>query len=627
MYLVALSLTACDSEDLQTTISETETKVKEQESDSELEPEVSIEINTTPCAFTLNNLTEGEILDIDCQIDLKGSTIKLPSKITLNFTGGEIINGTLIFSEGTIDGKLLNHTLNINGTGKLNSSIFLFYPKRWNIIQGKTSKNLALKNKFNLQKAIDQVKAFELIDSKNPRQIFTINKLDAYFELAGEWVDEKKYSNKAIHLPSDFHFKMSKSTFLRVQPNFWPRGVLLSVYEQKNTLVSGGNLIGDRYTHNYAPIKDELGIARDTHEWPVLLSIAGCKDVIFEKIYMTDSTGDACVTGATNGSRDIGGADKKFNQNVIIRGCVMNASRRNNISITDGEDIFITNCIIQNGGNGDTVKDASGNKIVTSAGTAPRAGIDIEPFRGYNPDGSFRNFEIVKRVTISGCTFKNNRVASIIDYSGINTTIKNNTSDHGFFASFSTGTKFLYNTFKASAINKDKVAIVTGNWIINNTQLSKNNEVTGNKIEGFRVGITTQGDEGNVSNNTITDFEYGIQVKNSTRFTYVDNKMISNQRNAIGIAIANTFAEDLVFKKLNITVLRKPIEVFVVNNKNNFKKFKIIFTGKSIFKSIEGRDIFIKDTPNVEISNSTLINTDITTNNVFNLIDRGNTKI
>ncbi len=634
--LFALLFTACDSEEFETLEEITKEQTKEaKKENTDIDPnnpnnpvqESVLEISKTPCSFTIDSLSPNDVIDIDCQIDLKGATIQLPKNITLNYNGGEIINGTLNFSEGIIDGKLLNHTLNITGNGQLNSINFFFYPERWNIVGGKTSNKIALQNKLNLQKAIDQVKAFSFTTSK--KQIFSINNLDAYFRTINEeWVDSYGYNRSAIHLPSDFHLKMSNNTFLREQPNRWPRGIFIGIYEEKNVLVSGGNLIGDRFSHVYTPIKDEVGIARNSHEWHTLIVVAGCKDILLEGIHMAESTGDGFIAGATKGFRHTGGPNKKFNTNITVRNCVIESSRRNNISVTDGEDIYIENCTIKDAGNGDSVLDTDGNKIFSAAGVAPRVGIDIEPFRGYNDDGSFRDFEIVDRTTISGCTFINNNVASIIDYSGLNTTIKNNTSDHGFFASFSTGTQFLNNTLKASIKNKDIVAITTGAWLIKingvDTELSKNNKVIGNTIEGFRVGVTSRGNDGLVSNNIITDFEYGIQVKNTTNFTYNNNKMLSTQTNSIGIAIANTFAKDLLFTKSNITVPRKPIEIYVVNNTAKHNSNKLTFTGKSIFKSTEGRQIFIKDTPNVEISNSTLTNTGIKTENVSNLIDQDN---
>lgn len=578
-----------------------------------------LKINQTPCKYTLGDLSANETLVVDCQLDLGGSTINLPANVSLEFNGGEIVNGTLNFSGGTIDGELLNVGLNITGEVALSQPEFLFYPERWAMVQGETDDATALNNKHHLQKAID-------LSKKLKGEVFSIGALDAYFSIAGEWVNEEGYNELGIHLPSNFHFQMSAETFIKVQPNNWPKGLLLGVYKKQNVLITGGNLIGDRYEHDYSPINDELGLARNTHEWPGLLVVAGSKDILIDGVYMTDSTGDAFIPGAAGGFRM--DPTNPYNQNIIARNCTFNASRRNNISITDGENIIIENCIISNAGNGENSYDSNGDKIYTSAGVAPKVGIDIEPFRGYNPDGSTKDYEKVEGVIIRGCTFTNNNVASIIDYSGKDVIMENNFSDHVFSASYSTGAKFLNNLFEASEKNRDAPAISTGNWIISvngvDTQFSENNVVSGNTIKGFRVGVITYGNNGRVSNNHISDFEYGIQVKNASEYIYENNVMETSQNNAIGVSIANVFAKNLLFKNQTIRVPRKPIEFINVNTSAMEQSFYIKFT-ESKFTSMEGYDSFIKNTPNVEILGTILNDTAFTLENAVNFKESNNT--
>src|SRR5690606_13813228 len=104
------------------------------------------------------------------------------------------------------------------------------------------------------------------------------------------------------------------------------------------------------------------------------------------------------------------------------------------------ENLTVENCIISNAGLGDNSYDGDGGKIVSSAGIAPKVGIDIEPFRGFDSNGNFINYEIVDNVIIRGCDFTGNNVSSFINYSGNNVVFEGNFSDHNVTASYDNGT-------------------------------------------------------------------------------------------------------------------------------------------------------------------------------------------
>ena len=598
LILSILMFIACDKDELK--IGETPTD----------------EIVLSDCTFTLKNVKANDNIVIDCLLDLKGETINLPSNVTLkNERGGKIFNGSLVFNKGKIDGELLNIDLKIEGDVELSNNEFLFFPEKWDITEGETSVEIALNNKENLQNAIDLVK-------KLKGNTLSIDKLDAYFEIGrDQWVNAAGYNKLAIHLPSNFHLKMTENTFLRVQPSYWPRGYLLSIYIKENVKVTGGNLIGDRFEHDYTDILDEVGISRGTHEWPTLLYVAGSKNVVATNIILKESTGDGIVAGASDGFRFSPG--NPFNKNITFISCTVDANRRNNISVTDGEDIFITNCVIKNSGD---IKDREGSN--GWKGTSPKTGIDIEPFRGRNPDGSEKNFELTKNVKIDGCTFRNNQVGSIIDYSGINTTMSNNNSDRGFFSSFSTGAKFINNTFIGNERAKSEAAITTGELIVEingvKTELSTNNTVKGNKVEGFNIGVIVRGNDGIIEDNIINESLFrGIQVKGASRAVFKNNKIASTFQNSASLSITNNFGENLTFINENYTNLRRAVSIFDVNTEIPYITSSITFDDCT-FKSVEGYDIFFKNTPNVTVKNSKLINTKIETIDCVNFKDINN---
>src|SRR5690606_5754780 len=108
-------------------------------------------------------------------------------------------------------------------------------------------------------------------------------------------ISREKNAAASIQLPSNFNLVMSNNTFLRVQPNASATYTLMSVHLKENTTITGGNLIGDRFEHNYAPTIDEVGLARNTHEWGHLLFIIGSQKIVIDNVNLSNATGDGLV--------------------------------------------------------------------------------------------------------------------------------------------------------------------------------------------------------------------------------------------------------------------------------------------------------------------------------------------
>ncbi|SDF54521.1 hypothetical protein [Cellulophaga baltica] len=78
---------------------------------------------TAPCSFNLSDLTTDSTIKIDCILDLNGQTITLSNNVNFEFGRGDIINGKLIFSNGTIDvGFPKNRTVYNSNLLTLNSN-------------------------------------------------------------------------------------------------------------------------------------------------------------------------------------------------------------------------------------------------------------------------------------------------------------------------------------------------------------------------------------------------------------------------------------------------------------------------------------------------------------------------
>src|SRR5690606_32903436 len=160
-----------------------------------------------------------------------------PSDITFEYDGGDIINGTLNFNDGKIDGKLLNQTLEIKGTASLLDATFEFNPKRWDIVEGKVADEVARKNRDDFKSLISLIK-------KMGGATFKTDKFDAYFKV-DEPLEDALPQDAAITIPSNFNFIMSDNTHLRMQPNAYKQPTLLAVTNgDSNVLIKGGNLHG-----------------------------------------------------------------------------------------------------------------------------------------------------------------------------------------------------------------------------------------------------------------------------------------------------------------------------------------------------------------------------------------------
>lgn len=480
---------------------------------------------TEICFFSDIIFVSGAPTKINCLLDLEGKEVTVPSNAILEFDGGDIFNGTLNFINGTIDGRFLNSNLTIAGEVDLIDTTFTFMTSRFDIVEGETTEAIAIKNKEVFQDLIDQVKSMD-------GEEFKVGKLDAYFSVGLTHKNANDLANDAITIPSDFHFAMSENTYLRVQPNTYFSYVLLATLKAENTIITGGNLIGDRFKHDYNTVAS-------THEWGVLFEAVGSSDILIDGVNFKDATGDGVKTVATGLRNSDGSLPSGVYEceSITIKNCVIDACRRNNISIVDGTNISIINNIIKNAGNGNTG--------TASDGIAPKYGVDVEAYREYDVlYASIKEYEKATNVIISNNIFETNEAGSIIIYSGDEVEISNNESDHMIYLRETSNSKVLNNTLKASSSSKYNTAITMGDFRMYTNgkdsplkQFSLNNEVKGNVISGFNNGIRVKGSGGTVSNNQVTDFEQGLGIEKAEDTKVFGNSYISTQDSSHGIVL------------------------------------------------------------------------------------------
>ncbi len=498
-----------------------------EEMDLDSEVDLPPNVVTTPCDFDLSNVATGTTIILNCILDLKGETITLPPNVKFEFEGGDIKNGKLIFNGGTIAGELLNSSLEIEGDVKLENPVFKFYAVRWEIVEGKVDQPTAYKNHEYIQKVVDIVKGLGATT-------FEINHINAFFES-----NNGVFSNTpVVELPSDLHFKMSDNSYLRVFPvDEIYSARIFRISGKKNIIVSGGHLIGDRLNHG------------PTDGGNVLFEIKGGQDVIIDNVEMSFSSSSGLTVNSVLFPND---ADYFPSKNVVIKNCLFDSNRTNNLSVTDGMDITIDNCKLYRAG-----IDLKG-QFGPSIGVAPRIGIVVEPVQG----------QVVDRVHIKNNTVDESRTNSILAAGGYNIIISGNTADAP--VGWTTATN-------AQVINNPGLngGIIGGLDLPYALSVSANNIISGNTVRNTNTGIYATNDDIKIFNNKIIDCNNGIMVRNLADSEIYNNTITSSKEGSFGIS-GQKSANNVVVRNNTVKLSDgRSINMVGMNKESEFEENKL----------------------------------------------------
>ncbi len=523
LILISCIVISCSNENLDEVISD---QTDTNNSGNITDPDIPPNVITTPCGEI--DIKEGGEIIIDCVWNLNENTINIPTNVTLKFGKGDIINGTLNFSNGgKIAGELLNATLKIKGDVELIDNDpdpkilpFKFYASRWDIVEGKTTKLVAFKNHENIQEVVNLIK-------KLKGTTFMINKLDAYFE-ANSGVH---FGTPAIELPSDFHLQMSENTYLRVfpvqDPKFTTR--ILKIYKGKNITVSGGFIIGDRKERK----SNEGG--------NVLFEIKGGQNIIIKNVTMNFSS----LTGLTiNSELFPGDSDYIPSKNVLVTNCTFDSNRANNLSITDGEDIIVEQC----------KSYRAGIDIGNSKGTAPRIGIVVEPVQGQK----------VERVIIRDNIVKESAGNSILIAWGNDFEISGNKAENGVGWNGASNVRIINNPSLEGGI----IAGFHDGFTLSH---SIGNVISGNKILNTPTGIQATNDDIKIFENTITNCKVGMMLRNLADTDIYNNTITSNIEDSFGFNAQNSI-NNVIIKENTVTLENgRSISMEGINTEDTYK--------------------------------------------------------
>lgn len=534
-------------------------------------------------------------------INLGGKTLRLPARARLEFNGGSIRNGTLIFNGGLIDGRLLSSSLELQGNAQLISTQFEFDTSKWAITEGRTSSANAQTNLQNLNKAI-------MLVHRLGAKIFILDKIDAYFDVGVFQVNAVIQALNSILIPSDFDFRMTNRTYLRVQPNNAPAYHLMSVLRGKNIRISGGHLLGDRWEHDYSAVLDINGRPRNTHDWGHVLKVTGGTNVLIEDIHLEAASGDAFgVNADTIRNTDGTPGTAIISSNVTIRNSVLTTSRRNNISITDCNGVLIENNQITDAALGDAIPGE-----YSSAGVAPRYGIDLEAYRERASSGELLEYEKIENVTIRGNTFTNNFFGDIDLFTASDIIIENNFLDGWIANVASHNVTIRNNTMRARLKNGEpfpNAILLKSKKTPQGTEFNYNYKIYGNTISGYRNAMILAGESYTVYDNTLTNFKNGMGIGGLVNSTLRDNQLSSTVINSIGYYSRGAETDNLTINDEMVSVTRHAIQ---------FSKLKapLASTGRQLringgsFISKTNKVNTISKSNNIQITGTTF-NTDV----------------
>lgn len=547
------SLVSCNNEELfiepEAELLDEPTEVEEEPEDTEETGGEETAVDTSlPCDFNLDNVAPNSTIIIDCVLDLGGAVINLPENVTFVYEGGDIINGTLNFSDGgNFDPGFLNPSIAIAGTPPaMKDPVFTLIPERWGIVEGVVSDDVARNNRDLIEEIFFKLHDFGISTVK-------IDAMDAYFKVDGIF-NKTVPQDEAINVPSNFNLEMTDNTHLRVQPNNYKNTVLFSVFNVSNVTINGGVFHGDRDEHDYS--------SGGTHEWGHLVLIKACNNVVFKNATLMDAGGDAIDINALGHSHD---AFYTRAYNVLITGNTMIRSRRNHLSITDGYDIIVENnefidCSIHTSG---------------SQGVAPGYAIDVE---------AVRPSEEAEDILVRNNIERGSRVGAFTVHTGNRVTFDGNTVENKISYSTSIGTIIKNNTLKAvvgSKANLSVTAIVGGR----SDRLDENhgNKIFNNTIIGFSAGIEACNTDLEVYNNTITDCRTAIKIKDLTFSDIYDNTITSKIDRSIGITshAASRFINEVNISNNTIDVDNDGINIIKQNLGEDYKNYSI-YVNKNI---------------------------------------------
>lgn len=191
--------------------------------------------------------------------------------------------------------------------------------------------------------------------------------IQAYLDRAGhQQVPAGRYlidPLKSLRVRSGTKLELDPEAVFIAKPNAAIRYAVFKVEAVTDVEITGGQILGDRATHDFTKVVS-------THEWGYGIQIKGARIKV----------SGLKVSGCTGDGLSVSGND------IELRGVVSTNNRRQGMSVFNVENLRVYD-----------------SEFTRTNGTAPQAGVDIEPDAGS-----------VTNVLFDGCLFNDNATAGLL---------------------------------------------------------------------------------------------------------------------------------------------------------------------------------------------------------------------
>ena len=492
----------------------------------------------------------------------------------------------------TIDGDTIELTEIVEPP---QNEVYVFDKREWNIYEGKVSDEKALHNREQMNTAIQFAKA-------EGYTVFEIGDLNAYFDVqAGFGGSKIENYRRSIQLPSNFHLKMSENTHLRVQPNDKRDYALLCAFSEENVKVSGGNIWGDRFTHDY------VGGDTGPQDLGYGIYFIGVLNGEIDNVVGNEFTGDAVVVSSPVVRKDDGSENYdshygkvNFSKNFKLTNSTFDQNRRNALALTDVIGAVIEGNTFLNTGLGQKLK----GEPYSWKGYTPKHAIDLEAINPVDTDtGELRITERVEDVIIRYNVFKGN-YGDIDFYKCSRVEVYGNWMDSGSGGVGGFDVKFYNNEMISAKVNSKRAINVKPLIREDGSHFVRDWEIYSNTIVGYDIGMQVGGENQKVYGNTITDFNDGIFLLEG-KDVYVNNNTLESERdNARGFYNYNKKESAVGIDAVNYTLIRNTVKT-TGNYAYGFLFKKVIAENFIIDDCHFDSRVKIENSQNINIQNST----------------------
>jgi polygalacturonase len=245
---------------------------------------------------------------------------------------------------------------------------------------------------------------------------------------------------EGITMPSHTRLSLASGATLSAIPNSAERSWVVKVWNVNNVEILGGHIVGERAKHEGT-----------TGEWGYAIDIEGASTVSVHDIELSDCWGDGLVVSGTGSGSTLVPAT-----NITINRVTSTNNRRQGLTIGPANEVYVVN-----------------STFTDQNGTAPQAGIDIEP----STQGPTENVRLesdvlsnnvgnglemhanVTGVVLTGSTAENNQGFGVFDYGADNSQITGNLISENYLF----GVDIAGNT-NAVAIDSNTITWNTAGW-------------------------------------------------------------------------------------------------------------------------------------------------------------------